>query len=51
MYFDQSDFAYLLVLRTGLRRLLRWSEHQARIAGLTPAQHQFLLAIKGHTPA
>lgn len=31
-----------------LRRFLRWSEDQAAAAGLTPAQHQLLLAIKGH---
>jgi DNA-binding MarR family transcriptional regulator len=27
---------------------LRWSEEQARTAGLTSAQHQLLLAIRGH---
>jgi DNA-binding MarR family transcriptional regulator len=31
-----------------LRRFMRWSEEQARAAGLTPAQHQLLLAIRGH---
>lgn len=31
-----------------LRRFLRWSEDQASAAGLTPAQHQLLVAIKGH---
>jgi DNA-binding MarR family transcriptional regulator len=31
-----------------LRRFLRWSEEQAAGAGLTPAQHQLLVAIKGH---
>lgn len=31
-----------------LRRFLRWSEDQAAEAGLTPAQHQLLVAIKGH---
>jgi uncharacterized protein YeaO (DUF488 family)/DNA-binding MarR family transcriptional regulator len=45
-----SDEAYarLLVLRTGLRHFQRWSEQQARTAGLTPAQHQLLLAVRGH---
>jgi DNA-binding MarR family transcriptional regulator len=47
----QSDFEHLLELRTGLRRFLRWSEKQARAAGLTPAQHQLLLAVKGHPDA
>jgi uncharacterized protein YeaO (DUF488 family)/DNA-binding MarR family transcriptional regulator len=44
------DAAYtrLLALRTGLRHFERWSEQQARAAGLTPAQHQLLLAIRGH---
>jgi DNA-binding MarR family transcriptional regulator len=43
-----ADYENLLAFRTGLRRFLRWSEEQARAAGLTPAQHQLLLAIKGH---
>jgi DNA-binding MarR family transcriptional regulator len=43
-----EEFAALLEFRTGLRRYLRWSERQARSAGLTPAQHQLLLAVKGH---
>ena len=41
-------YARLLALRTGLRHFERWSEQQARCAGLTPAQHQLLLAIRGH---
>lgn len=45
---EQLDFEHLLELRTGLRRFLRWSEGQALAAGLTPAQHQLLLAVKGH---
>jgi DNA-binding MarR family transcriptional regulator len=44
----QRDYEELLGFRTGLRRFLAWSEGQARAAGLTPAQHQLLLAIKGH---
>jgi DNA-binding MarR family transcriptional regulator len=44
----KSDFEQLLELRTGLRRFLGWSGQQAKIAGLTPAKHQLLLAIKGH---
>src|SRR5580658_10635037 len=43
-----EDYRRLLFLRTGLRRFLRWSEEAARGAGLTPAQHQLLLAIRGH---
>jgi DNA-binding MarR family transcriptional regulator len=45
---EQSDFEHLLELRTGLRRFIRWSDQQAQAAGLTPAKHQLLLAIKGH---
>lgn len=48
MSLEQSDFEHLLELRTGLRRFLRWSEEQAKSAGLTAAKHQLLLAIKGH---
>jgi DNA-binding MarR family transcriptional regulator len=43
-----SAYARLLALRTGLRRFERWSEEQARAAGLTPAHHQLLLAVRGH---
>lgn len=48
MTLEQADFEHLLELRTGLRRFLRWSEQQAEAAGLTPTQHQLLLAIRGH---
>ncbi len=43
-----SAYARLLALRTGLRRFEAWSAQQARAAGLTPAHHQLLLAIRGH---
>jgi DNA-binding MarR family transcriptional regulator len=48
MHPHDADYQTLLELRTGLRRFLRWSEQQAEAAGLTPAQHQLLLAIRGH---
>ena len=48
MTLEQSDYEHLLELRTGLRRFIRWSDEQAQAAGLTPAKHQLLLAIKGH---
>ena len=51
MNLPDEDYARLLALRTGLRHFLRWSEQQARAAGLTPAQHQLLLAIRGHGDA
>lgn len=43
-----ADYRRLLQFRTGLRRFLRWSEEQAEKVGLTTAQHQLLLAIRGH---
>jgi DNA-binding MarR family transcriptional regulator len=42
------EFANLLAFRTSLRRFNRWSEAQARRVGLTHAQHQVLLVVKGH---
>ena len=44
----EPDYGALLAFRTALRRFNRWSEAQARGVGLTHAQHQLLLAIKGH---
>jgi DNA-binding MarR family transcriptional regulator len=43
------DYEALLAFRTALRRFNHWSEQQARAVGLTHAQHQLLLAVKGHT--
>ncbi|MGH9091208.1 MAG: MarR family transcriptional regulator, partial [Acidimicrobiales bacterium] len=43
-----QDYRDILVFRDQLRRFLAWSEDQARSAGLTPAQHQLLLAVRGH---
>ena len=48
MRLRDADYEDLLALRTGLRRFLRWSEQRAEAAGLTPAQHQLLLVIRGH---
>lgn len=44
----RGDFEHLLAFRVALRRFQHWSEAQARGAGLTHAQHQLLVAIKGH---
>ena len=44
----QRDYERLLAFRTGLRRFLAWSGQQAEAAGITPAQHQLLLAVRGH---
>jgi DNA-binding MarR family transcriptional regulator len=46
---SDGDFQNLLTFRTSLRRFLHWSQTQARAVGLTPAQHQLLVAIKGHS--
>jgi DNA-binding MarR family transcriptional regulator len=42
------DYAALLAFRTALRRFNRWSEGQASAVGLTHAQHQLLLVVRGH---
>ena len=42
------DYPALLEFRTALRRFNHWSEQQAKAVGLTHAQHQLLLAVKGH---
>jgi DNA-binding MarR family transcriptional regulator len=46
---DQHGYERLLNFRTGLRRFRKWSEEQVAAAGLTPARHQLLLAIRGHS--
>lgn len=45
---QDEDFQRLLAFRVALRRFNRWSEEQAAAEGLTHAQHQLLLAIRGH---
>jgi DNA-binding MarR family transcriptional regulator len=46
-----EDYRRLLTFRSELRDFLRWSEHAARDAGLTPALHQLLLVVRGHPAA
>src|SRR5262249_6561139 len=43
-----SDYRSLLAFRTGIRRFLNWRETQAAKVGVSPAQHQLMLAIRGH---
>ena len=43
----KAEFEALAAFRYSLRRFLRLSEHAARREGITPQQHQLLLAIKG----
>jgi DNA-binding MarR family transcriptional regulator len=45
---SDADYQQLLAFRDGLRQFIRWSEQHAVEAGITPAQHQLLLAIRGH---
>ncbi|MEZ5254903.1 MAG: MarR family winged helix-turn-helix transcriptional regulator [Microthrixaceae bacterium] len=48
---EDGDFESLLAFRDGLRQFLNWSEQQAKGAGITAAQHQLLLAVRGHRGA
>lgn len=41
------DYQALATFRHALRVFLRFSEDAARAAGVTPAQHQLMLAVKG----
>jgi DNA-binding MarR family transcriptional regulator len=43
-----NDYETLAAFRHALRHFLAFSEQAARGAGLTPQQHQAILAIKGH---
>jgi DNA-binding MarR family transcriptional regulator len=43
----KADYEALAAFRYTLRRFLHFTEEGAREAGLTPQQHQLLLAIKG----
>lgn len=47
-WLSDADYQRILAVRDQLRQFLRWSEDEARRAGLTPAQHQLLLAVRGH---
>lgn len=44
---SKSQYENLAAFRYALRQFLRFSEDAAKRAGLTPQQHQALLAIKG----
>jgi len=45
---SERDYQALARFRAALRRFQRFSEEAARAAGTTPAQHQLLLAVRGH---
>jgi DNA-binding MarR family transcriptional regulator len=43
-----DDYRRLLEFRTAIRKFLQYSKVQAAGVGLTPTQHQLLLAVRGH---
>lgn len=44
---SKTKYENLAAFRYALRQFLRFSEEAAKLAGVTPQQHQALLAIKG----
>ena len=44
---SNADYQVLASFRHALRVFARFSENAARSAGVTPAQHQLVLAVKG----
>ncbi|MGH8024732.1 MAG: MarR family winged helix-turn-helix transcriptional regulator, partial [Limisphaerales bacterium] len=44
---NKTEYETLAAFRYALRRFLHFSEQAARTVGLTPQQHQAMLAIKG----
>jgi DNA-binding MarR family transcriptional regulator len=46
--FSDEDYRAIAAFRAGLRRFVRFSEDAARAVGLSPQQHQLLVAIRGH---
>lgn len=44
---SQSEYESLADFRNRIRRFLAFSEAAARAGGMTPQQHQLLLAVKG----
>lgn len=47
MKLTKADYVALAAFRAALRRFLHFTETGARAAGLSPQQHQLLLAVKG----
>src|ERR1700742_1541303 len=45
---NKAQYEALASFRYALRRFLHFSEAAALVAGITPQQHQALLAIKGY---
>lgn len=47
-HLTRRQYERLFVFRTAMRHYLHWSAEQTRAAGLTPQQHQLLLAVRAH---
>lgn len=47
MAISKQELIKLARFRASIRSFLRFSESRVRVAGMTPQQHQMLLAIKG----
>ncbi|MDQ2755909.1 MAG: MarR family transcriptional regulator [Actinomycetota bacterium] len=45
---SDAEYERLLAVRVQLRTFDRWSREAAAVEGLTHAQHQLLLAVRGH---
>ena len=45
---SDREYRALARFRHALRVFMRFSEEEARAHGVTPAQHQLLLAVRGH---
>jgi DNA-binding MarR family transcriptional regulator len=46
--FSDHDYRAIAAFRARLREFLRFSEESARSAGISPQQHQLLLAVRGY---
>lgn len=46
---SEDDYSRLFEFRFGIRKFLHAMERHAAELGITPAQHQLLLAIRGHS--
>lgn len=46
---DETDYRTLLAFRMALTRFLHWRAEQTQDVGVTPQQHNLLLAIRAHT--
>ncbi len=48
MKIRKDDYVALAAFRAALCRFLRFAEEGCKEAGLTPQQHQLMLAVRGH---